>query len=240
LLDPTGFLDASALANDETSQFLGSDFVNNPTIEFPDYTLGGAYHHEAVGSVPGYTLLLTSSYGLADNSNRSYSALLDLDATSKGVFVAGEIYWELSAATPRLGLWSRTDEHAKLNGEADTQDNYGIYTTADFSLGRAQCNLRLGLADEAVSEAANFIALALEYPLAGRPLGIALGRTGTSSELEDGRDGYHAEVYVRFELNDSMHLTPSVQYIENRGPADDSESHTHQTLLVGLRATYGF
>jgi hypothetical protein len=40
LLDATGFLDVSQIANDENLFFLGGPFVNNPTIEFPDYALG--------------------------------------------------------------------------------------------------------------------------------------------------------------------------------------------------------
>jgi len=39
-IDFTGVFDASAYADDETSQFLNGAFVDNPTIPFPDYGLG--------------------------------------------------------------------------------------------------------------------------------------------------------------------------------------------------------
>ncbi|MFA5315256.1 MAG: carbohydrate porin, partial [Candidatus Omnitrophota bacterium] len=39
-LDPTVYFDTNEAANDETTQFLGRIFRNNPTVEFPDNTLG--------------------------------------------------------------------------------------------------------------------------------------------------------------------------------------------------------
>ena len=68
LLDATGYLDVSRIANDENLFFLGVPFVNNPTIEFPDYALGVVLERPAAPSGGlGLSGLLTSSYGLADN-----------------------------------------------------------------------------------------------------------------------------------------------------------------------------
>ncbi|MFA5271483.1 MAG: carbohydrate porin, partial [Candidatus Omnitrophota bacterium] len=39
-LDPTVYFDDNAVANDETTQFLGRMFRNAPTIDFPDNTMG--------------------------------------------------------------------------------------------------------------------------------------------------------------------------------------------------------
>ncbi|MBA1333320.1 hypothetical protein QQ73_20495, partial [Candidatus Endoriftia persephone str. Guaymas] len=77
LIDASSFLDASEVANDETAQFLGAGFVNNPTIEFPDYSLGAVWHYDATVDHPGLTLLLSSSHGLADNDGK-YDQLFDL------------------------------------------------------------------------------------------------------------------------------------------------------------------
>lgn len=66
LLDPTAFLDTtshanptagpdfSGIANDETTQFLGNSFVNNPVVEFPDYTLGAAIPPKATSACRPY------------------------------------------------------------------------------------------------------------------------------------------------------------------------------------------
>ena len=40
IIDPSGWLDRSRAANDENLHFLNGSFVNNATIEFPDYTPG--------------------------------------------------------------------------------------------------------------------------------------------------------------------------------------------------------
>ena len=40
MIDASSYLDVSRIANDENTQFLGVSFVNNPTIQFPDYAGG--------------------------------------------------------------------------------------------------------------------------------------------------------------------------------------------------------
>jgi hypothetical protein len=236
LLNPAGFLDASEIANDESNQFLAASFVNNPTIAFPDYTLGAAYHHDAQGGIPGYTLLLASSHGLADNAGRSYAELVAVDADGKGLFAAVELYWLRGATILRLGLWQRSDAQARLSGSGE-ESNYGLYGVADGSLGQGRWNLRLGLANDAVSEAANFAAVALEQPLAGHTLGLGLAHTGASNRLgPEGGDRLHAETYLRIDLNDALHLTPSLQFIRHGG----LDQSARALWLAALRASYAF
>jgi len=67
LLDPSGYLDRRRITNDENVQFLGASFVNNPTIEFPDYTLGLVYERPGNAGGPQINAVLTSSNGLIDN-----------------------------------------------------------------------------------------------------------------------------------------------------------------------------
>ena len=43
MVDASAYLDISRIANDANAQFLGVSFVNNPVIEFPDYSLGMVY-----------------------------------------------------------------------------------------------------------------------------------------------------------------------------------------------------
>lgn len=72
LLDATGFLDVSQIANDENLFFLGGPFVNNPTIEFPDYALGAGLDGGLTDNGKlCYAVILTSSNGLADNPDVS-------------------------------------------------------------------------------------------------------------------------------------------------------------------------
>ena len=77
LIDASGFVDRSRVANDEARQFLGASFVNNPSINFPDYAPGLALDRPlADGRDTGLSLVLASSNGLADNPSHSYGELL--------------------------------------------------------------------------------------------------------------------------------------------------------------------
>jgi|GEM_PF-3004560 hypothetical protein len=38
-----GLLDANEIAADEYTQFLGTSFVNNPSIQYPSFALGANY-----------------------------------------------------------------------------------------------------------------------------------------------------------------------------------------------------
>lgn len=51
LLDVSGFFEQSRIASDETTQFMGAFFTGNPTIGFPDYTVGIVYEAEHLRSV---------------------------------------------------------------------------------------------------------------------------------------------------------------------------------------------
>ena len=247
LLDPAGVLDASDVANDETTQFLGASFVNNPTIAMPHYTLGASYQREAKDRQPGYSLLVTGSHGLADNPDASYSQLVDVSAEGQGVFLGGEAHWLLAQSIWRVGAWVNSAEFDYLDGSGNTGDNYGVYLSTDYTLGeRYKVNLRAGLANSDVSKAANFIGLALETRFTGRTTGIGIARTGVSSKAAAGLDDtLQAEVYMRFEVNEQFQLTPSVQWIENSGfmntvAGAGADPYKHDAGVVSLRLNYVF
>ncbi|MDY6981320.1 MAG: hypothetical protein SV201_15725, partial [Pseudomonadota bacterium] len=162
LLDPTCRMDNSNIANNEAWQFLANAFVNNPTIAFPDYTLGVCFHLERQSGYPGMNLLLTGSNGLADNPDRSYSELFDLTADGKGVFAGSEWYWRSQNSLWRLGLWLNSAETAYVDNSGRVGENYGVYLTSDHTFDHYQLNLRLGVANEKVSAASDFISLALQ------------------------------------------------------------------------------
>lgn len=77
LMDTAAFIDRSRITNDETRHFLGAAFVNNPTIAFPDYTLGVALDAPlSDGSPWGGAVLVAKAKGLADDPSHAYSQLL--------------------------------------------------------------------------------------------------------------------------------------------------------------------
>ena len=241
LLDVTASLDTSEVANDETSQFLSSTLAGNPTIGFPDYSLGVVYNRET-GEDRGYSLALTSSHGLADNPNASYSQLVDITDDGKGVFAAAEGQWPVAGTKLHAGAWINTADHEQLDGSGDTEQNYGLYLTVDGNVASTAWNLRAGFANDKVSQASQFLSAALEYPLTNSTLGLGIAHTGLSSEdaTPEQDDIVQAEAYLRFSLRDDVDVTPSVQWLSNSGFDASGNSVDSEQTLLSLRLNYTF
>lgn len=243
LMDTSAFLDGSEVANDETSQFLGSTLVNNPTIEFPDYTLGAAYTRELLQDTLNFTIVVASSHGLGDNPDKSYSQLLEVDQRHKGLFAAAEIGYSLSDTYIRIGGWINTKDHSNLDGSGNGRENSsGVYTSIDGKLNEASWNLRAGLADDEVSQAQEFIGIALEHPFMGSTLGAGITHTGLSDKgASAGQDHTtQGELYLRYEYSDQLHISPSLQWIENSGFDSSGGSFDNSLTVLSARVNYSF
>lgn len=243
LMDTSAFLDGSEVANDETSQFLGSTLINNPTIEFPDYTLGVAYTRELLQDSIEFTTVLASSHGLGDNPAKSYPRLLEVDDRHKGVFAAMEIGYSWRALYLRAGGWINTGDHTRLDGSGNGREhNSGVYVSIDGTMNEAKWNLRAGLADDEVSQAGDFIGLAVEHPFMGSTLGAGITRTGLSDKgVSAGQDDTtQGELYLRYEYNEQLHISPTLQWIENSGFDSSGSSLDERLTVLSLRANYSF
>lgn len=242
LLDASAGLDTNAVANDENGQFLAGPLVNNPTIGFPDYTLGLALDAEPEEAGFGYHLFLGGSHGLGDNPERDYNELFSLRTEGKGLFTAAEGVWKGGGLTGRLGVWLNSGDHERLDGSGDVGHNYGFYGALDGSLGEGAWNLRAGWADPEVSAAAWSLGAALEYPVAGLAVtGIGLVHTAVSDEAGEGHDdNLVAEWYLRFDLGEHVQLTPLVQYVQNPGFDGTGDTLDEDQWLAGLRLHIAF
>lgn len=244
LLNPKRFLDTSAVANNETTQFLGSALVNNVTIAFPDYTLGTVYTREIQAAFSALTLLITSSNGLADNKNRSYPELFSVGQKGKGVFAAAEFFREWQAVALRLGAWVNSADYERWDGTGTASD-YGIYGVLDWPMGGGTMGARIGLANENVAKAANFVALAWEYPLNGAAIGIGAGHGSASDKFRATDPGNigdltQAEVYIRLGVRKDLEVTPSVQSIRNSGFLRSEMGFDRSAVVTSLRVNYTF
>ncbi len=245
LIDPAGYLDASEVANDEATQFLNATLVNNPSIELPDYVPGVAVYADSRGSRPGYTLLLTGSHGLADNPERSYRELVRLDAEGKGLFGAAEIHWQWGDFAPRLGVWTHTAPHERLDGQPGSEPNRGAYALLDGVSGDSRWNLRVGVADPRVSEAAWFAGAALERPVGPASVGLGVTHTAHSRDAraksgESLGSSSQAELYARLDLGTHWQLTPSLQYVRNPGFERSGHEVGRELWILGARLTAAF
>ena len=243
LIDPSAWLDRGRIANDENQYFLNGSFVNNATIEFPDYSLGGIFRAPSQGRRPEVTLVVSGSDGIADLPDRSYQDLLDFNAEDRGVFVGAGASWLFDHSSWRLGAWIRTDDHAVAGSDTDEDKNYGVYAVHGWQSGANALNIRAGFANSDVSVASNFLAIAYQRNHRHGLFGIGAAHTGISSGFRTGKRSraFDSEVYYRIPIFDGAgHITPSIQYIEVPG-FDANETLPGSTAVVtSVRFHYSF
>lgn len=238
ILDVSGFFEQSRLASDETTQFLGAFFVGNPTIEFPDYTVGIVNETELSHHVV-LRAALASSNGLSDNPERSYSQLLTV-GNGKGVFGIASASWEAKSWLLRAGIWSNTADHQTLDMTSNNKANYGAYMLAGYKQGQHSANIRFGMANPAVSQAAAFASVAYRYQRGRYTAGAAIGRAFLSSLepstiLED-TDQY--ELFLRYSLSKGLFLTGDLQRIINSNYGALPENRNQYVAVYGVRLTW--
>lgn len=237
LLDATGLLDANDIADDEYTQFMGTSFVNNPSIDYPSFALGANYLGE-VSSNLGYQVFVSSSGGLEDEDDPSYSNVVDVGEDGKGVFTGGELLWQALGLNGDVGVWYNSADHSRLDNPAsDDHDNYGAYASAGAPVGPGQWVAWAGIANEHVSAAANFLGLAYAQDIGDATLGAGIARIGVSDDQPEPADSIvQAEVYVRVHIIGNAYITPDLQYVENSGFDADRDG----TLIAGLRGGIEF
>lgn len=241
MLDPSAYLDVSRIANDANTQFLGVSFVNNPTIEFPDYTLGLVYEQRlASAGLPVLRAVLAASNGLANNPKVSYSQLLNVGNRDKGVFAALRAGWTSPTALLSVGAWTHTAPHTALDDPARTDlRNYGGYVVTGMMRGRHALNLRLGAANPIISRASAFAALSYRYQHDPWTFGaghahIVLSNHVTNPALDDTRQ---SEVFARYQYVHNRYITASVQHIVNSNFDTSGAVYDRAISLLGLRWT---
>ena len=243
LIDTKGFVDSSHVANDEGAQFLSGNLVNNASIVFPDYTLGMAYHRDYRDGAAGYTVVLTSSHGIADNTNRTYSELFDVGRSGKGVFAVVEPFWTISDYTVRAGIWANTSDQTHVDGSAGTDSSYGVYAVVDGSFSKNTLwNVRAGIADEETVQGSEFLSAAVEHHLGKMTYGAGIAHTFLSGDntTATNDDTTVAELYARYDLNDNVQITPSVQMISNSGFDGSGASFDDNVTVFNMRINLAF
>tara|TARA_R110000868_G_scaffold37022_2_gene130986 strand:+ start:16084 stop:17238 length:1155 start_codon:yes stop_codon:yes gene_type:complete len=244
LIDTSAFIDSSAFANDERTQFMNSSLVHNTTIEFPDYTLGLVLTTQGEGALPGFTFLAASTSGLGDNPSHSYPDLFDVRSTGKGLFGAVEAGWGLEdlgeEGALRLGVWTNTADHAYVDLRPGTTTNHGIYGVLEGTAAGNGWSLRAGAADQDASAAEWFVGGAVQRQVTDEVLvGLGVTETGVNEDLGASfSDSTEAEVYVKYDVLPYLNLTPSVQWVRNPGFDDTGAVVDQDNWVYGLRVGF--
>ena len=243
LVNPSAWLDRSDISNDENAHFLNGNFKNNATIEFLDYTAGAIMRWLGSESRPETTLVLASSDGIADLPDRSYQELLDLSSDQRGIFLGADSRWLRNRTSLRLGAWLRTDKHAVAGRPGEMESNYGIYGVLGWHSGQHAMDIRYGLANEDVSIATQFAAVAYERSTSNGLFGLAVAATRVANaQLQSGRsEVFSAEAFYRIPIADDIgHISPSIQLVQRPrlDPAD--ESFSSSALVASVRFHWPF
>jgi len=249
--DLTAFADATAVSNDEGSQFLADSLVNNPTVAFPDYTPSLVLNYGSDDTLNA-TALVANAYGLGDNPNVNYGELFKFGrdkntGLKKGIFALGELRLPGEVAFT-LGGWTRTSELPQHLGGANKSSAFGVYANGDGILGENTLwSARFGWnSGKRTDEVTTHASMAVEHSYRDDHV-IALGVAwnGLSSDFKstfaNAANPVVAELYYRWQINEQIAISPDIQYWSNANSLSTTTAGTvgGSAWVYGLRVQIG-
>jgi len=255
-IDFTGVFDASAYADDECTQFLNLAFVNDPTIPFPDYSLGVVLNWDITDT---WYLMGGVADAQADGRETGFRTTFHDEDYFFYALETG-ITPELNSANGampgayRAGMWVDGQDKARFSNGKNYRDDIGVYVSCDQMLYKENSNPedsqglgvfgRFGYANSNLNPIGNFWSLGLQYQglLDGRNddvLGVGFAQGIFSDYAGAGYTENHEnalEVYYNAQITPWLSLSPSIQHISNTG----GDKTIKDAVVFGLRAQVTF
>jgi carbohydrate-selective porin OprB len=254
-IDPSGFYDNCAFANDETRQFLSGMFRNNPALEFPvDNSVG--------------VLFVTEPFTWLEISGGVFDGNADWNNITNNPFSIAQVNFKPKFlgrdGNYRLYIWNNDSYHTRLSKAADElndPDNPDLLPwNKDTNWGMGLCFdqyltdsigmfARFGNADRRTSIvqyswSTGFHVEGKKWGRDNDVLGLAIGQLIPGKDYRkavaerNGRNEGHFEAYYRFVLNEFVEFGPDFQIVWNPYGCDAAE---HDTISVyGFRAQVNF
>ncbi len=251
---PVAF-DCSLFANDETTQFLNSALVNNPTIPFPDYALGIAGLYK-----PIERWYLSAAVVDAQNDAREtgFRTTFGDEDYFFYVFETGITPQLNSSKGPlqgvyRVGIWNDPQPKAHSDSSKNYRDDVGFYLSCGQMLIKENAEpedsqglgafFRYGYANDKRNDIADFWSVGFQYQglIEGRDddvlgAGFAQGFFSNKASTTYTEDYERAaELYYSARITPWFNLSPSIQYITNPGGTTTSDA-----VLLGVRTLITF
>lgn len=242
VIDLTADLDANAVANSETEQFLSPGFVNNIAMELPS------------GSGPGLVAAITPGAGL-ELALGAAEADADWTQILARPFLAAQLSQSSAVlgreGTRRVYTWRNSLPHQDLRGDDRSDEpGYGLGLSFDQTLaGPVVVFARLARQRGSCYTLSSSWSAGLQtaLPRLGRvdqTIGAALGRNHatspwarlykTETEGTDCADELHYEVYDSFRVHANLAITIDLQRLDN----PDGDAAAHRVWVPGLRLQY--
>jgi porin len=255
-IDFTGIFDASTFADDETSQFLNGAFVDNPTIPFPDYSLGVVLSFDlnnscyiSGGIADAQANGRGTGFRTAFNGENYFFYVLETAVTAQLNSANGP-----TQGTYRLGLWYDPQPKVDSDSGRNYRDDVGFYLTCDQVLVKENAKpedsqglgalIRYGYASSKGNDITNFWSSGFQYQglIEGRDndvlgVGFAYGvfsDMASSTYYEDYESA--VELYYNIQISPWLNVTPDVQYIANPGGAKG----VSDAIIFGVRTQMRF
>lgn len=246
IMDGSGWLDTSLISNDDTRNFITPDFINNLTIDFPDYTPGIGLTHLINESVMSTVYLSTArELDISQAKVHQYheqEGVDELDTDDRGVFAATETAWYLDNGFTSIGAWLRSGNYVNLKNEQDNKlNNYGIYSVLSRIYGNTSLESRLGWANPKVSEVAQFYAFNLEYKsnqlFSNSRIGAGISRRiiGEIPNTSGLKDASTLEIYFTMPLTRNLVVTPFIQSFQPAIMSDTNTPTMDNLWAIGIR-----
>ncbi len=239
-LDPTYLIDNNDYANDETSQFLGRIFRNNPAVEFP-------------GNGAGLRMALSPNDRI-DIESIVMDGDSDWEDMFEDTFYGGQINFKPKLLSRpgnyRFYGWGGDREHTKWDDSAQTkEDNYGFGLSFDQEVADGiGLFARYGWQNPEVFLNGEGLSLEQSYSagvqLAGAAwnrnddvLGLAFGGVIPSDDYKKSNSDlkadteHHLEAYYKYKVNDHLSVSPDIQVILD--PYGGDAVNGDKTIVVG-------
>jgi hypothetical protein len=251
-IDPFGFFDGNNIADDESEGFMNLAFVHNPLLD-AGVDIGVGSH----GASPGLRVAyvsdinggnnITASLGVFGASSGTSSGADYLNSFSKPLTIAQLEYagktWSGLHGAYRIYAWNNQRADDQINSGEEKHAGWGISLDQQVAA-HATLFARYG---DSTQGNLNFDRA---YTLGGQVAGSAWGREGdsigfaygalkTSSEYRNAGNGSGSEkiyeLFYAWQANDSLQLTPSLQFIDN--PAGTGSD---DLTVFGVRAKLAY
>jgi len=247
---PASF-DGNRYANDETSQFMNSALVNDPSIPFPAPGPGVMalvrpldWWYLSAGVVNARSKVTESSFDSTFNGDNShFFSVYETGVTPQLPSACGPL-----PGAYRVGFWNNGQSRQPFDSDSDTRvGNLGLYASFDQKLWNPDKDnadrgpaafFRFGAAQGSVDAVKTFYSTGLQYQglIPGRnadvlALACGLERLAGDPDMNFSPPGETVvETYYNIQLTPWCHLSPDVQYVTNSGGVPGA----HATI-IGLR-----
>lgn len=250
-IDFTGVFDCSAYADCECTQFLNAAFVDNPTIPFPQYSLGAVLRWNLTDS-----WYLTGGIADAQADGREtgfrttfcdedyFLYILETSVTRQLNSTNG-----LMPGTYRIGMWNDPQPKANSDATKNYRDDVGFYLSCDQMLAKENSDpqdsqglgafFRYGYAPSKRNDITNFWSFGFQYQglFEGREEDV-LGAGFAQGFFADSADSTYTEdyesvleVYYNARVTPWFNLSPIFQYVVNPGGTGSASD----AIILGVR-----